>query len=111
MKPSTLFFLLGLALVFAVFGLQVFGWLLAFAVGTVLLAVLAVVIGLWVIKRRMQARLWELGQAVEQRLRSSPDPAGRRDGAIDVEGVVRTPRDGADDPDELAQGGPAGPRN
>ena len=97
MRQGTLLALLAFILLFAVFGLRVFGWLLAFAVGTILLAVLAVVVGLWVIKRRMRAKLQELGMAVEQQMRDQS--THMRGDVIDVEGHQRKPRDGADEPE------------
>ncbi|MHB1260592.1 MAG: hypothetical protein ACYC2H_02625, partial [Thermoplasmatota archaeon] len=86
---------------FAFFGFQVFGWILAFILGTLLLAIAAVAVGLWAIKRRMRKKLEELGVAVEQQLRSqaASKRPGMRGDAIDVEGTVRKPRDGADEPE------------
>ena len=101
MRPGTIVVLLGLIVLFAFFGLQVFGWLLAFVFLTLVVAILAVVVGIWVIKRRMRRKLEELGVAVEERLRrqAEQDRALRPD-AIDVEGTVRRrPRDGADEPE------------
>ncbi|MFA5943324.1 MAG: hypothetical protein WC876_02535 [Candidatus Thermoplasmatota archaeon] len=98
MRQGTLLALLGLIVLFAAFGLRVFGWLLAFILGTIVLALVAVATGLWVIKRRMRRRLEELGIAVEHQMRNQT-PAARGD-VIDVEGHVRKPRDGADEPQD-----------
>lgn len=101
MRPGTILVLLALIVLFAFFGIQVFGWILAFILATLLLAIGAVAVGLWAIKRRMRRKLQELGVVVEQRLRDQAATArpGSRGDAIDVEGTVRKPRDGADDPD------------
>ena len=101
MRPGTILVLLGLIVLFAFFGLQLFGWLLAFMFLTLVVGILAVVIGIWVIKRRMRRKLAELGVAVEERLRRQAEQdGGVRGDAIDVEGtVVRRPRDGADEPE------------
>lgn len=101
MRAGTILVLLGLIVLFAAFGFQVFGWILAFILATLLLAIGAVALGLWAIKRRMRRKLQELGVAVEERLRSQA-ASGRgpaRGDAIDVEGTVRRPRDGADEPE------------
>lgn len=100
MRAGTILVLLGLIVLFAFFGFQVFGFLLAFFFLTLLVGILAVVVGIWVIKRRMRRKLAELGVAVEERLRrqAEQDRAMRPD-AIDVEGAVRRPRDGADEPE------------
>ncbi|MEA3165397.1 MAG: hypothetical protein QOJ26_249 [Thermoplasmata archaeon] len=100
MRPSTIVVLLGLIVLFAFFGIQVFGWILAFVLATLLLAIAAVAVGLWYVKRRMRRKLEELGVAMERHLRDRSAEAGRSD-AIDVEGEVRKPRDGADEPDQL----------
>jgi uncharacterized protein (DUF58 family) len=101
MRTGTIVVLLALILLFAFFGIQLFGWILAFILGTLLLAIAAVAVGLWAIKRRMRRKLEELGIAVTEHLRqrasSGPDQGGRD--AIDVEGTVRRPRDGADEPE------------
>ena len=102
MRTGTILVLLALILLFAAFGIQVFGWILAFILGTLLLAILAVAIGLWAIKRRMRRKLEELGVAMEQQLRRAGPGTDPRGDAIDVEGTVRRPRDGADAPDEPA---------
>jgi uncharacterized protein (DUF58 family) len=100
MRPGTILVLLGLIVLFALFGLRFFGWLLAFVFLTLLVAILAVVVGLWVIKRRMRRKLEELGVAVEERLRRQAEQErALRPDAIDVEATVRKPRDGADEPE------------
>ena len=100
MRPGTILVLLGLILLFAYFGWKAFGILAISFLVFLLLALGAVVVGLWVIKRRMRRKLEELGYAVEQRLRAQAgrDDARRGD-AIDVEATVRKPRDGADEPE------------
>lgn len=104
MRAPAILVLLGLIVLFAVFGIQVFGWILAFILLLLVLAIAAVAAGLWAIKRRMRRRLQELGVAVEARLReeeASRRAEQARTGAIDVEGtVVRRPRDGADQPED-----------
>ena len=103
MRRGTIVVLLGLIVLFAFFGLRLFGWLLAFFFLTLVVSILAVVVGIWVIKRRMRRRLQELGVAVEERLRREAEQGrqdrARRPDAIDVEGTVRKPRDGADEPE------------
>ncbi|HUR26129.1 MAG TPA: hypothetical protein VM327_08980 [Candidatus Thermoplasmatota archaeon] len=101
MRTGTIVVLLGFILLFAFFGFKLFGWLLAFFFLTLLVGILAVVVGIWVIKRRMRRKLAALGVAVEERLRrqAEQDKALRPE-AIDVEGTVRRPRDGADEPEQ-----------
>ncbi|HUR25233.1 MAG TPA: hypothetical protein VM327_04360 [Candidatus Thermoplasmatota archaeon] len=102
MRAGTILVLLGLIVLFAFFGFRFFSWLLAFFLLTLVVGILAVVLGIWVIKRRMRRKLAELGVAVEERLRrqTQQDQAVRPD-AIDVEGTVRRPRDGADEPEKF----------
>ena len=100
MRPGTILVLLGLIVLFAFFGLRVFGWLLAFVFLLLVVGILAVVVGIWVIKRRMRRKLQELGVAVEESLRRQAEQDRRlRPDAIDVEATVRKPRDGADEPE------------
>lgn len=100
MRPATILVLLGLIVLFAFFGLRVFGWLLAFVFLLLVVGILAVVVGIWVIKRRMRRKLQELGVAVEESLRRQAEQDRRlRPDAIDVEATVRKPRDGADEPE------------
>ena len=100
MRPGTILVLLGLIVLFAFFGLRVFGWLLAFVFLLLVLGILSVVVGIWVIKRRMRRKLQELGVAVEESLRRQAEQDRRlRPDAIDVEATVRKPRDGADEPE------------
>lgn len=104
MRPGTIAVLLALIVLFAFFGVQVFGWILAFILAVLLLGVAAVAVALWVVRRRMRRKLAELGVAVEQHLRAQRDAGEGRRGAgdvIDVEASVRKPRDGADDPEGL----------
>ena len=103
MRTGTILVLLGLILMFGYFGWSFFGYLALTFLLFLVLAVAAVVVGIWVIKRRMQRKLLELSQAMADQLRhrQPPDTSEARRGAIDVEGRVRTPRDGADDPDQL----------
>lgn len=100
MRPGTILVLLGLIVLFAFFGFRFFGWLLAFFFLTLVVSILAVVVAIWVIKRRMRRKLAELGVAIEERMRrqAEQDRALRPD-AIDVEATVRRPRDGADEPE------------
>jgi Na+/H+ antiporter NhaD/arsenite permease-like protein len=101
MRPGTILVLLGLIVLFAYFGFQFFSFLLAFFLLTLIVGILTVVLGIWLIKRRMRRKLAELGVAVEERLRrqAEQDRTLRPD-AIDVEGTVRRPRDGADEPED-----------
>jgi uncharacterized protein (DUF58 family) len=100
MRPGTIVVLLALIVLFAFFGVQVFGWILAFILAILLLGVAAVAVALWVVRRRMRRKLEELGVAVEQHLRTQRDAGeARRGDVIDVEASVRKPRDGADDPE------------
>lgn len=101
MRTGTILVLLGLILLFAYFGWQAFGILAATFLIVLLLAVGAVFVGLWVIKRRMRRKLQELGHVVEQHLRARAGEGreARRGDAIDVEATVRRPRDGADEPE------------
>ena len=110
MRPGTILVLLGVILLFAVFGWQVFGWIALSILGFLLLAALIVVWALWRVKVRVQRTMETVARDLESRLRASGsqppnDPsgpfAGSRKDAIDVEGRVRKPRDGADDPDQL----------
>lgn len=100
MRPGTILILLGLILLFAYFGWAAFGILTVSILVFLALAVVAVAVGLWVIKRRMRRRMEELGHVMEQHLRRQAGHQGGRDDAIDVEATVRRPRDGADEPDE-----------
>jgi hypothetical protein len=100
MRPGTILVLLGLIVLFAFFGLRVFGWLLAFVFLFLVVGILSVVVGIWVIKRRMRRKLQELGVVVEESLRRQAEQDRRlRPDAIDVEATVRKPRDGADEPE------------
>src|SRR5687767_2541594 len=100
MRAGTIIVFLGLIVLFAFFGWQLFGWLLAFFFLTLVVSLLAVMLGIWVIKRRMRRKLAELGVAIEERLRrqSEQDRAMGPD-VIDAEATVRRPRDGADEPE------------
>jgi membrane protein implicated in regulation of membrane protease activity len=99
MRTGTILVLLGLIFLFAYFGWAAFGILALSVLVFFVLAIAVVVVALWVVKRRMQRKLAELGHAVEERLRSQRAMDARGD-AIDAE-VVRKPRDGADDPEQL----------
>ena len=116
MRPGTILVLLGLVLLFTYFGWQAFGIIVLSVLGFLLLAALIVAWGLWRLKVRVKQTMETMAKDFDARLRAAgvpldrtasdaaQDPA-RRD-AIDVQGTVRKPRDGADDPDSLD----AGPR-
>lgn len=102
MRTGAILAWLAFILLFAAFGLKAFGWLLLFGLVLVLLGVGALLLAFWSIKRRMRRNLEQLTRAMAGE-RGGPGgegrPGGRRD-AIDVEAVVRKPRDGADAPEE-----------
>jgi uncharacterized protein (DUF58 family) len=103
MRAGAILALLALVLLVAAFGLRAFGWLLVFALAVVLLGVGAVVVAVWSIRRRMRRTLEQLTRALAAERggpgEGAPGPGARRD-AIDVQPVVRRPRDGADEPKE-----------
>lgn len=102
MRTGPVLLLLAFVVLFAAFGLRVFGWLLAFGLAVVLLGVGAVLVAVWTIKRRMRRNLEQLARAMAGERGAPPGPEGpaaRRRDAIDVE-PVRKPRDGADAPEE-----------
>lgn len=108
MRPGTALVLLGLVLLVAYFGWAFVGAVFLSIVIFLILGAAAVVVGLWVIQRRMRTKLQELGKAMEREMGAAFAQAQQqkaRDEAIDVEArVVRKPRDGADDPDALEPG-------
>lgn len=118
MRPGTILVLLGAIVLFAAFGWQVFGWIALSILGFLLLAALILAWALWRVKVRVRRTMESVARDLEARLRAAGarppndpnDPSGRgggsRPGAIDVEGRVRKPRDGADDPDQLGPGLP-----
>jgi membrane protein implicated in regulation of membrane protease activity len=109
MRPGTAIVLLGLILLFAYFGWAAFGIIALSVVIFLLLGAAAVVVGLWVIQRRMRKKVEELGKAMEREMGAAfgrTEQRRSREDAIDVEGHVRKPRDGADDPDALDPRGP-----
>lgn len=106
MRVGTLLVLLGLILMSFFFGWQAFGDIALFVLLLLAAALSLLAWSLYRIRRRME-------QSVELAARmfgqAAGAPPGRQPGpadAIDVKGRVRRPRDGADDPDDLA----AGPR-
>lgn len=111
MRRGTILVLLGLILLFAYFGWAAFGILALTVLVVVAVAIGAVAFALWRIKRTMRRNLERLTQVLVDDARARPGDRGpaetqaRRADAIDVEGRVRRPRDGADDPDALNRGG------
>ena len=107
MRRTALLLLLVVILLFALFGWRFIGAVFLSLVLFLLLAIGAVVAGLWYIRRRMERKVQELAKAMESQLeRAARAPWTPPDDAIDVEGKVlgprrRKPRDGADDPDGL----------
>lgn len=110
MRAGTIVALLAAILLFAAFGWRLFQALALTFLVVLLLALAAVTVGIWVIKRRMERRMQELAAAVGEQLRARRDlgddaGAGPRPGSIDAEGrVVRRPRDGADAPEDGLEG-------
>ena len=106
MRTGPILVLLGLILMFAFFGWQLFKWA---AISILLFLVLGIgllVFALWRLKVRVRRKMQEVARDLEARLRAAgatvpPDHQGTPKDAIDVEGRVRKPRDGADDPDAL----------
>lgn len=109
MRRSSLLLLLVAILLFALFGWRFIGAVFLSLVLFLLLAVGAVVAGLWYIRRRMERKVLELAKAMESQLeRAARAPWTPPNDAIDVEGKVqgprrRKPRDGADDPEQLGR--------
>ena len=112
MRPGTALVLLGLVLMVAFFGWRAFGYLVLFGLLLVVVAVGAVALALYRIKRRLEQTVQEAARQFQQAAQArgappdasaGPSAAARRD-AIDVDAVVRKPRDGADDPDNLGTG-------
>lgn len=108
MRPGAILVLLGLVVLFAFFGWQVLGWIALSVLLFVVLAVGILVLALWRLKVRMKRKMQEVARELEARLRAAgatvpPDQQGPPKDYIDVEGTVRKPRDGADDPDLLGQ--------
>ncbi len=115
MRIGTFVVLAALVVLFAVFGWKAFGYLALFALLVVLFAVGSVAWALYRVRRRLEKTLEEAARRFTPPGGNGPDrgagpgtgaatrpsEAARR-GAIDVEGHVRKPRDGADDPDSLA---------
>jgi predicted lysophospholipase L1 biosynthesis ABC-type transport system permease subunit len=105
LRTGTILLLLALVLLFAAFGLKVFGWLLLFGLVLVLLGVGAVLVAFWAIKRRLRRNLEQLGRAMAGQhggpggTGQPPPGRGGSGDVIDVE-PVRKPRDGADAPEE-----------
>lgn len=101
-RAGPLLVLLVLLVLVAAAGVEALGWIVLFALVLVLLAVGAVALAIWSIKRRMRRNLERLADLLAgQRGGGAPPPPDPRGGAIDVQGTVRKPRDGADDPDDL----------
>jgi O-antigen ligase len=108
MRTGTILAWLAVIVLFAAFGLKVFGWILLFALAAVVLGVGAVLVAFWAIQRRMRRNLEQITRAMAGE-RGGPGDASRPDRAgggrggsgdvIDVE-PVRRPRDGADAPEE-----------
>lgn len=110
MRVGTLLVLLGFVLLVAFFGWQVLGWIALSILVFVLLSIAIVAGAIWYIKRRIERKVAEVAKALAGERGGDTAPF-RRSGpgdVIDVEGTVRKPRDGADDPDSL-DGGPFRP--
>lgn len=117
MRTGTILLLLGAVLLFAFFGWKAFGVLALSVLAFLLLALLIVAWALWRVKVRVRRTMESVARDLEARLRAAgarppsdpnapnapdvPFGGGSRRDAIDVEGRVRKPRDGADDPDQL----------
>lgn len=116
MRTGTIVVLLGLILLFAVFGWQVFGWIALSVLVFVILAVGILLLALWRLKVRVRRKMQEVARELEAKLRAAgatipPDHDGTPHDSIDAEYKVRKPRDGADDPDLLDQDPDLGPRH
>jgi hypothetical protein len=100
MRTSTMVLLTGLVLLVALFGWGALGALALGILVVLLLAGLAIAGSLWMLKRRMRRAMEEVAARFAA---SQPPPSPGRPDSITVEArEVRRPRDGADDPDDLA---------